>query len=139
MGVGAAACEPGTLSLIRQIYPDAAPAGARARRLDVGLGDLARGRAGARRRARRRSRAGGGSSGSTSASALLALAAAAVTLPESSDPQGRQLDVPGLVTGVVAVSALTFAVIEGENVGFSSGGSTLLFVLAAVAGACCSC
>ena len=59
---------------------------------------------------------------------LLALAAAAWTLPESSDPQGRKLDVPGLVTGVVAVSALTFAVIEGETAGFSSWWIELLFV-----------
>ena len=48
---------------------------------------------------------------------LVALAVAAWTLPESSDPEGRSLDLPGLVTGVVAVTALTFAVIEGENAG----------------------
>ena len=64
---------------------------------------------------------------------LAALAAAAWTLPESSDPQGRKLDVPGLVTGVIAVSALTFAVIEGENAGFSTWWIELLFALAAVA------
>ena len=53
MGVGAAFCEPGTLSLIRQIYPGPARARPRARRLDGRLGDLARARARARRRARR--------------------------------------------------------------------------------------
>jgi MFS family permease len=62
---------------------------------------------------------------------LAALAAAAWTLPESSDPQGRKLDVGGLAAGVIAVSALTFAVIDGENVGFSTWWIELLFALAA--------
>jgi EmrB/QacA subfamily drug resistance transporter len=132
MGVGAAACEPGTLSLIRQIYPDHRR---RARALGVWtsvsgislaagpvLGGLLVALAGWR-----------GIFWFNVAFGLLALAAAAWTLPESSDPQGRKLDVPGLVTGVVAVSALTFAVIEGESAGFSSWWIELLFVVAAVA------
>ena len=119
MGVGAAACEPGTLSLIRQIYPERR-SGPRARRLDGGLGHLARARARARRRARRWARAGGGSSGSTSRFGDLASLPRPSTLPESADPEGRSLDVPGLVAGAAAVIAVTFAVIEGENGGFGT-------------------
>jgi EmrB/QacA subfamily drug resistance transporter len=132
MGVGAAACEPGTLSLIRQIYPDDRP---RARALGVWtsvsgislaagpvLGGLLVAYAGWR-----------GIFWFNLGFGLVALAAAAWTLPESSDPQGRKLDVRGLATGVIAVSALTFAVIEGENVGFSTWWIALLLVLAASA------
>jgi len=132
MGVGAAACEPGTLSLIRQIYPEHRP---RARALGVWTSvsgiSLAAGPV-----------LGGvlvalwgwrGIFWFNVGFGLLALAAAALSLPESADPQGRKLDVPGLITGVVAVSALTFAVIEGETAGFSTWWIELLFVLAAVA------
>ena len=62
----------------------------------------------------------------------LCFAAAAVTLTESSDPQGRQLDVPGLATGASAILAATFAVIEGENQGYGTWWIVLLFALAAV-------
>ena len=56
------------------------------------------------------------SSGSASASARSCFAAAAVTLTESSDPEGRQLDVPGpRRRAPPAIVAATFAVIEGEN------------------------
>ena len=131
MGVGAAACEPGTLSLIRQIYPDHRR---RARALGVWTSvsgvSLAAGPV-----------LGGilvalwgwrGIFWCNVACGHIAQPAAAWTLPESSDPRGRKLDVPGLALGVVAVSALTFAVIEGENAGFSKWWIVLLFVLAAV-------
>ena len=132
MGVGAAACEPGTLSLIRQIYPDDRAARPRARDLDGGLGHLARRRSRARRRARRRSRAGAGSSGSTSAFGLIALAAAAWTLEESADPEGRSLDVPGLVAGAVAVTGAHVRRDRGrERRLHAPGGSLLLFGVAA--------
>jgi EmrB/QacA subfamily drug resistance transporter len=130
MGVGAAACEPGTLSLIRQIYPEQRP---RARALGVWtsvsgislaagpvLGGVLVAAAGWR-----------GIFWFNLCFGIAAFAVAALVLPESSDPQGRKLDVPGLVTGVVAVSALTFAVIEGEGQGYSTWWVELLFVLAA--------
>ncbi len=132
MGVGAAACEPGTLSLIRQIYPDGRK---RARALGIWtsvsgislaagpvLGGLLVAWAGWR-----------GIFWFNLGFGLVALAAAAWTLPESSDPAGRSIDVPGLVTGVVAITALTFAVIEGENAGFGTAWIDGLFVLAALA------
>jgi EmrB/QacA subfamily drug resistance transporter len=132
MGVGAAACEPGTLSLIRQIYPDE-----RRRARALGVWTSVSGI----------SLAAGPVLGGLLVAAwgwrgifwfnvgfgLLALAAAAWTLPESSDPQGRKLDLPGLVTGVVAVSAVTFAVIEGEDAGFTTWWIALLFALASAA------
>lgn len=134
MGVGAAACEPGTLSLIRQIYPDRRE---RARALGVwtavsgislALGPVL-----------------GGVLVATGgwraifwfnlAFGAAMFAAAAVTLPESSDPEGRRLDLPGVVAGSVAVTGLTFAVIEGESVGYGTWWVPLLFAVAAVAAA----
>jgi EmrB/QacA subfamily drug resistance transporter len=134
MGVGAAGCEPGTLSMIRQIYPDGRE---RARALGVwtavsgvslALGPVLGGILVA---------AGGwrGIFWFNVAFGLLLLAGATAILPESADPQGRRLDVPGLVTGAIAVTSLTFAVIEGENVGYGTWWVPALFVLAAGAGA----
>jgi EmrB/QacA subfamily drug resistance transporter len=132
MGVGAAASEPGTLSVLRHIYPEPKE---RARALGVwaavsGLalalgpvigGVLVDG-------------AGGWQSIFWFSLGLGALcfAAAAVTLTESSDPEGRQLDVPGLATGASAILAATFAVIEGENRGYRTWWIVLLFVLSAL-------
>jgi EmrB/QacA subfamily drug resistance transporter len=132
MGVGAAGSEPGTLSVLRHIYPEREK---RARALGVwaavsGLA-LALGPV-----------IGGvlvdGAGGYRSifwfslGLGALCFAAAAVTLTESSDPQGRQLDVPGLATGASAVLAATFAVIEGENQGYGTWWIVVLFALAAV-------
>jgi EmrB/QacA subfamily drug resistance transporter len=131
MGVGAAASEPGTLSLIRHIYPEQK---ARARALGVwaavsglalSLGPVL----------------GGVLVGAgdwtwifwfSVGLAALCFAAAAVTLTESSDPEGRRLDVPGLVTGAGAILAVTFAVIEGESRGYGTWWIVALFVLGLV-------
>jgi MFS family permease len=66
---------------------------------------------------------------------LVILAAAARYVPESSDPEGRRLDLPGLVLGAAAVTAVTFAVIEGENGGYGRWWIAALFAAAAVAAA----
>jgi EmrB/QacA subfamily drug resistance transporter len=132
MGVGAAGSEPGTLSVLRHVYPERQE---RARALGVwaavsGLalalgpvvgGVLVEG-------------AGGWRSIFWFSLGLGALCfgAAAVTLTESSDPEGRKLDVPGLVTGASAILAVTFAVIEGENQGYGTWWILLLFGLAIV-------
>jgi EmrB/QacA subfamily drug resistance transporter len=131
MGIGAAASEPGTLSLIRHIYPERAE---RARALGVwaavsGLA-LALGPV-----------IGGVLAAGTGWRSIfwfgfgfgaLSLGVAAVTLTESKDPEGRKLDVPGLVTGASAITAATFAVIGGENRGYRTWWIDGLFVLAAV-------
>jgi EmrB/QacA subfamily drug resistance transporter len=129
MGLGAAASEPGTLSLIRHIYPERE---ARARALGVwaavsglalSLGPVL----------------GGVLSEGLGWQSIfwfglgfgaLSLAVAAVTLTESKDPEGRTLDVAGLATGACAIAAVTFAVIEGENRGYGTWWIDGLFVLA---------
>jgi EmrB/QacA subfamily drug resistance transporter len=131
MGIGAAASEPGTLSLIRHIYPERAD---RARALGVwaavsGLA-LALGPV-----------IGGVLADGPGWRSIfwfgfgfgaLSLGVAAVTLTESKDPAGRKLDVPGLVTGACAITAATFAVIGGENRGYGTRWIDGLFVLSAV-------
>ncbi len=135
MGVGAAASEPGTLSLIRHIYPEpeeravALGVWAAVSGLALSLGPVIGGLL-----------VGGGNwtwiFWFGAGLAALCFAAAAVTLTESSDPEGRRLDVPGLATGAGAIMAATFAVIEGENRGYGTWWIDLLFaaglVLAAV-------
>ncbi|HZD87047.1 MAG TPA: MFS transporter [Gaiellaceae bacterium] len=131
MGIGAAASEPGTLSLIRHIYPAreeravALGVWAAVSGLALSLGPVI----------------GGVLVGGVGWRSIfwfglgfgaLALAVAAVALTESSDPEGRRLDVPGLATGAAAVTAATFAVIEGENGGYGRWWIDVLFAAAAV-------
>jgi EmrB/QacA subfamily drug resistance transporter len=131
MGLGAAASEPGTLSLIRHIYPERRE---RARALGVwaavsglalALGPILGGvlAAGIGWRSIFWFGLGFGA---------LALGVAAVTLTESRDPGARKLDVPGLLTGACAITAVTFAVIGGENRGYGTWWIDGLFVAAAV-------
>lgn len=132
MGIGAAASEPGTLSMIRHVYPDPGP---RARALAAWtavsgaalafgpiIGGVLVGAVGWR-----------GVFWFGLAFGAFALLAAWAVLPESSDRQGRRLDVTGLVLGAAAVTAATFAVIEGESAGYGNWWIVALFVTAAVA------
>jgi EmrB/QacA subfamily drug resistance transporter len=132
MGVGAAACEPGTLSLIRHIFPERRE---RARALGVwtavsgvsiALGPVLGGLLVA---------AGGWQYifWFNVGFGLVVLVAAAAFVPESSDPEGRSLDVPGLAAGAIALIDVTFAVIEGERVGYHTWWVVLLFAVALVA------
>jgi EmrB/QacA subfamily drug resistance transporter len=132
MGVGAAASEPGTLSVLRHVYPEreeravALGVWAAVSGLALALGPVIGGVLVAG--------AGGWRSIFWFSLGLGALcfAGAAVTLTESSDPQGRQLDVPGLATGASAILAATFAVIEGENQGYRTWWIVLLFAVSAL-------
>jgi len=120
MGVGAAGSEPGTLSMIRHLYPDRKQ---RARALGTwaavsGLA-LAMGPV-----------LGGALVGFWSWHAVfwfnlvfggVVLVAGAVVLPESSDPSRRRLDVPGFILGAIALGTATFATIAGESSGYMTG------------------
>jgi len=117
MGIGAAASEPGTLSLIRHIYPER-----RDRAVALGVWTAVSGLALSLGPV-----IGGVLVGWQGWRAVfwfglalgaVALVVAAITLTESSDPEGRKLDVPGLFFGAAAITAATFGVIEGENRGY---------------------
>lgn len=131
MGLGAAASEPGTLSMIRHLYTDRRE---RARALGVwaavsGLA-LAAGPV-----------IGGALVGVWSWRAvfwfnlffgLLALVGAAVVLPENADPQvGRRFDVLGFFLGAAALCCATFATIAGETAGYRASWVVALFTIAA--------
>ena len=126
MGLGAAASEPGTLSIIRHLYSDRRQ---RARALGIwtavaGLA-LALGPV-----------IGGILVGIWSWRAifwfnvlfgLIALVGAAIVLPESADPVNRRLDLPGFVLGAGAIGAASFAVVLGETHGYLTWWIDLLF------------
>ena len=134
MGVGAAASEPGTLSMIRHLYPERRE---RARALGIwaavsGLA-LAMGPV-----------VGGALAGLYSWRAVfwfnlffgaVALVAGAVTLPENADPQSRRLDLPGFALGASALGTVSSAVIAGETAGYLTWWVVLLFCAGATAAA----
>jgi EmrB/QacA subfamily drug resistance transporter len=120
MGFGAAASEPGTLSMIRHIYTDER---IRARALGVWTAvsgvALAMGPV-----------IGGaliGEFGTWRAIfwfnlivGAVGLAGILAVLPENSDPDAHRVDIPGTAFGAAALSALAFAVILAENSGYGS-------------------
>ena len=131
MGVGAAASEPGTLSVVRHLYPDpeerarALGAWTAVSGLALALGPVI----------------GGALVGlgtwravfwfnvaASSAVVLLAI----VAVPESADPQAARLDFGGFLTGAVGVGALTFAVIQGETSGYRAPVVVVLFAVGAL-------
>ncbi len=59
---------------------------------------------------------------------VAALALTVTAVPESKDPNGRRLDLPGQALAVVALGALSLAVIEGPRWGWGSIGSIAAFV-----------
>jgi EmrB/QacA subfamily drug resistance transporter len=134
MGLGAAASEPGTLSMLRHLYTDERT---RARALGVwtavsGLA-LAVGPV-----------VGGTLVGIWNWRAifwfnlvfgLAALIAGAIVLPESSDPDAHRVDISGTVLGAAALTALVFAVIDAEDSGFAAPGVLALLCISAAAAA----
>ncbi len=141
MGAGAAASEPGTLSLLRHLFPDARRR-ARAMGVWVAVASLALALGPV---------VGGTLVGLWSWRAIFwfnlalgacAFVAGAIVLPEHADPaphRGRLLgievpfDVAGLVLGATALGALSFAIIVGETAGYRSWWIDLLFCLAGAA------
>lgn len=131
MGLGAAASEPGTLSMIRHIYPDphrrskalgiwAAVSGI-ALAFGPIIGGLIIGFSDWR-----------GVFAFSVGFGLLALIAGWIFLPESSDREGRHFDLPGLISGGISLSAITIGLILGENGGYNKPLIISLFVLSAL-------
>jgi EmrB/QacA subfamily drug resistance transporter len=129
MGLGAAASEPGTLSMLRQLYTNER---ARARAIGVWTAvsavALAFGPV-----------IGGLLINFWSWRAvfwfnlifgLVALAAAVAVLPENSDPSAHRVDVGGTVLGAACLTSLSYAIITAETTGF---GSPLVIILLLVA------
>ncbi len=134
MGLGAAASEPGTLSMLRHMYTDE-----RSRTRALGVWTAVSGLALAVGPV-----VGGALVGVWNWRAifwfnlffgLAALVAGLVVLPESSDPDAHRVDIAGTVLGAAALTALVFAVISGEGSGFSAPSVIALLCISAVAAA----
>ena len=132
MGVGAAASEPGTLSVLRHVYPGRSE---RARALGVWasvaglalalgpvIGGLLVGVSGWR-----------GVFWFNLAAGVVVLLVALAVVPESADPRAARWDVAGFVLGPLALAAAIFAVILGETHGYRSPGIIALFCVAGAA------
>jgi len=132
MGLGAAASEPGTLSMIRQLYRDE-----RSRNRALGVWAAVSGF----------SLALGPVLGGTLVGlwswrgifwfdvtfGLAATVVTAAVLPESSDPSAGRVDTVGTLIGAAALAALVFAIINGETAGFTAPVVLALFCVGTVA------
>ncbi|WP_319943786.1 MFS transporter [Nocardia aurantia] len=132
MGLGAAASEPGTLSVLRHIFPEER---VRARALGVwaAVSGLAL--------------AAGPVLGGVLVHAYgwrsifwfnliigaVALVAALWSVPESADPHPGPMDWAGIVLGAGFLGSAIYAAISGEDRGYSAPSVITLFVIAAVA------
>jgi EmrB/QacA subfamily drug resistance transporter len=133
-GVGAAALLPGTLSILTNTFPDPAER-AQAIGIWAGVSGLAL--------------AAGPVLGGLLVDSLgwqsvfflnlpvgaIALVVATRVVAESSNPEGRRLDLPGQVLGMLTLSSLTYALIEGNAKGWGSPLITGLLGAAAVGAA----
>ncbi|MGI8759917.1 MAG: MFS transporter [Jatrophihabitantaceae bacterium] len=131
MGIGAAASEPGTLSIIRQMYPEretrarALGAWAAVSGLSLALGPVIGGllvAAGSWRDVFWFNLALG----------AVLLLVAAVFVPNSADPQPGRLDFAGFLVGAVMLGSVIYAGISGEQYGY---GTPWIIALFAVSGA----
>lgn len=133
MGIGAAASEPGTLSIIRHVYPDretradALGVWAAVSGLALALGPVI----------------AGALVGFWSWRAIfwfnlafgaVAFVLALVGVPETSDRQGRSIDVLGFLFGAAFLASLSSAVIQGEDSGYATGWIVALFVVCGISG-----
>ena len=134
MGIGAAASEPGTLSMLRHLYADE-----RVRDRAVGVWTAVCGLALALGPV-----IGGALIGDLGLAGdflvqprirtAAALVVGALVLPESADPDANRVDIAGTVLGAVALSALVFAVISAETAGFAAPDVIALLCVSVVAG-----
>ena len=132
MGFGAAASEPGTLSMLRHVYTNE-----RERGWAVGVWTAVSGVALALGPV-----LGGALVGIWDWRAIfwfnlivggIALVLCTVVLPENSDPDAHRVDVAGTLFSAAAITALAFAVIMAENSGFGSAAVIALLVVCAAA------
>lgn len=131
MGIGAAACEPGTLSILRHLFPDRA-ARARALGLWAAIAGLALALGPV---------IGGllvGLGGWPAifwfnlAAGVVAFITALSAVPESSDPTQGRFDWGGFILGPVALGTIVFAIILGETAGYGAAHVIALFVIGVV-------
>ncbi|HVV76992.1 MAG TPA: MFS transporter [Mycobacteriales bacterium] len=134
MGVGAAASEPGTLSVLRHVFPDhrgrarALSLWAAVSCLGLALGPLI----------------GGvlislwdwrGIFWLNVAVGLVLLVTAHRYVPESKDPAVAPVDLPGQLLAVAAIATVVVGLIEGERSGYAAGHIVVLFAIGAVCAA----
>jgi len=133
MGLGAAASEPGTLSMLRHLYRDE-----RARNRAIGVWAAVSGLA----------LAAGPVLGGTLVGiwnwraifwfnlvfGAVTLVAAAIVLPENADPEAHRVDIAGALLGGSALAALIFGVMTGESTGFTAPAVLALFCVSVIAG-----
>lgn len=131
MGIGAAASEPGTLSMLRHIYPEYT-----SRNWALGVWSAVSGSA----------LALGPVVGGALVYAwgwpaifwfnvlfgLIALVATIIVIPENANPTDQRIDLAGAAFAAVALAALIFAVIHAESAGFGSPIAIALFCVSAV-------
>ena len=133
MGVGAAASEPGTLSIIRHVYPDretradALGVWAAVSGLALALGPVIAGAL------------VGYSSWRTIfwfnlGFGAVAFLLAAVFVPESADRLGRRIDYAGFLFGAAFLACLSFGVIQGEDWGYTAPSIVALFIVCVLSG-----
>lgn len=133
MGLGAAGSEPGTLAMLRYLYPErrqrarATGVWAAVSGLALALGPVV----------------GGVLVGLGGWRSIfwfnLAFGAAALIvgsrlLPETSEPDAYRVDTAGALLGAAALSLFVFAIIEGETAGFTSHAVLALFAAFALTG-----
>ncbi|GAB0104696.1 MFS transporter [Nocardia sp. JMUB6875] len=132
MGLGAAASEPGTLSILRQVFPDA-----RQRAKALGVWAAVSGLA----------LAAGPVLGGVLVDAygwrsifwfnlilgVVVFAAALRYVPESSDPQPGPLDWAGSLLGAIALGTVIYAAISGEHRGYGAASVVTLFAIGGLA------
>jgi EmrB/QacA subfamily drug resistance transporter len=131
MGLGAAASEPGTLSMLRQLFPDA-----KERSRAIGVWAATSGFA----------LAAGPLIGGilvgvwnwraifwfNLAFGLAILIVAAIVIPESADPSAARVDTAGTLLGAGALGTLVFGIIDAETAGFASSVVIVLFCVTVV-------